>query len=189
MKRIGFAMCGSFCTLSKSMGMMKKLSEKYGIVPVMSDNVYNTDTRFGTAEDFKQKSKEISGNEVLHTIVDTEPIGPKKMVDMMVVCPCTGNTLSKIANGVTDTPVAMAVKSSLRIGVPVVLCIATNDGLGGSGQNIIKLINTKNIFVVPLGQDDPINKPLSLVADFDLLEETIEKAFDFKQIQPILTNK
>lgn len=185
MKRIGFAMCGSYCTMAKAIEMMAKLKETYEIVPVMSNNVYQTDTRFGKAADFIAQAEEISGKEVLHTIVDTEPIGPKKMVDVMAVCPCTGNTLSKIANGITDTSVTMAVKSSLRIGIPVILCIATNDALGGSGQNLIKLVNTKNIYLVPVSQDDPVKKPLSLVADFSLLPETIREALDGRQLQPL----
>ncbi|WP_099205193.1 dipicolinate synthase subunit B [Scatolibacter rhodanostii] len=186
MKKIGFAMCGSFCTHSIAVDMMKKLSEKYSIVPVMSSMTYTTDTRFGQAKDLIQQVEEISGKEILHTIVDTEPIGPKQMVDLMVVCPCTGNTLSKLANGITDTSVTMAVKSALRGGTPVVLCLATNDALGGSGQNLLRLMNAKNVYFVPLSQDDAQKKPLSLVADFSLLPETIEAAFEHKQLQPIL---
>lgn len=185
MKNLGFAMCGSFCTLSTAMEQMKNLTDSYSILPIMSENTYKTDTRFGYAEDLIKLSEEISGNAVRHSIVDTEPIGPKGLADMMVVCPCTGNTLSKIANGITDTSVTMAVKSTLRVGKPVVLCLASNDALSGSGQNFTKLINTKNIFFVPLKQDDSVNKPFSLVADFTLLEKTIEAAFENKQLQPI----
>lgn len=185
MKTLGFAMCGSFCTLTKTFEYMKMLSEKYAILPIMSKNVYETDTRFGKAEDFIKTAEQISGNSVRHSIVDTEPIGPKQLVDMMVVAPCTGNTLSKIANGITDTSVTMAVKSSLRIGIPVVLCIASNDSLGASGQNLMKLLNTKNIYLVPMAQDDPVKKPYSLVADFEKLSETIESAFEKVQIQPV----
>lgn len=186
MKRIGFAMCGSFCTVAEAITMMKQLKEKYEIVPIMSGMTYSTDTRFGKAEDFIAEVEEITGKEILHTIVETEPIGPKKMVDLMVVCPCTGNTMSKLANGITDTSVTMAVKASLRIGIPVVLCLATNDALGGSGQNLMRLINTKNIYFVPLSQDNAQQKPLSMVADFSLLPQTIEAAFDNRQLQPIL---
>ena len=182
---VGFALCGSFCTLQKAMEQMEKLSKHYSILPIMSQNAYETDTRFGKAADFIGEAERISGRSVLHTIVETEPIGPKSMVDAMVVCPCTGNTLSKLANGITDTPVTMAVKSSLRIGIPVVLCVASNDSLGASGPNIARLMNTKNVFLVPMSQDDPVKKPFSLVADFSLLEETLEAALQKRQLQPV----
>lgn len=185
MNTVGFAMCGSFCTLSKAVEQMRLLRKDYAILPVMSQNTYETDTRFGKAADFIQQAEEISGQEVVHTIVQAEPIGPKGLVDVMVVCPCTGNTLSKIANGITDTPVTMAVKSSLRIGIPVVLCVASNDSLGASGPNIARLMNTKNVYFVPLGQDDPVKKPFSLVADFSLLPEAVEAALEKRQLQPI----
>lgn len=185
MKTVGFALCGSFCTLERAMEQMERLRGDYHILPVMSQNAYGTDTRFGRAEDFIRRAREISGREVLHTIVETEPIGPKGLVDVMVVCPCTGNTLSKLAAGITDTPVTMAVKSSLRIGIPVVLCVASNDSLGASGPNIARLMNTKNIYFVPLGQDDPVKKPFSLVADFSLLPETVAAALEGRQLQPV----
>lgn len=185
MKTVGFAMCGSFCTFAKAMEQMERLCGKYRILPIMSRNAYETDTRFGTAESFIRQAETLSGQRVLHTIVETEPIGPKGMVDVLAVCPCTGNTLSKIANGITDTPVTMAVKSSLRIGIPVVLCAASNDSLGASGPNVLRLLNTKNVYFVPLGQDDPVKKPLSLVADFEKLPETIEAALAGRQTQPV----
>lgn len=185
MSTVGFAMCGSFCTMHQAMEQMKTLSRSFDILPIMSQNVYGTDTRFGRAENFISEAEKISGNKVLHTIVDAEPIGPKGLVDIMVVCPCTGNTLSKIANGITDTSVTMAVKSSLRIGMPVLLCIASNDSLGASGQNISRLINTKNIFFVPMRQDDPIKKPFSLVSDFSLLPDSIAAAMERRQLQPV----
>ena len=178
-------MCGSFCTLSKALEQMEALKERYHLLPVMSRNTYETDTRFGRAQDFIDRAEAVCGREVLHTIPQAEPIGPKGLVDVMVVCPCTGNTLSKLALGITDTPVTMAVKSSLRIGLPVVLCVASNDSLGASGQNIARLMNTKNVYFVPMGQDDPVKKPFSLVADFDLLEETIAGALEGKQVQPV----
>lgn len=186
MKTVGFAMCGSFCTLSRALEQMERLSQEYEILPVMSQNVYETDTRFGRARDFIERVREISGRETLHTIVETEPIGPKGLADVLAVCPCTGNTLSKIANGITDTPVTMAVKSALRIGIPVVLCVASNDSLGASGPNIMRLMNTKNVFFVPLKQDDPEKKPFSLVADFSLLPESIGAALEKRQLQPVL---
>ena len=185
MSTLGFAMCGSFCTLSKALDVMELLSETYKIVPVMSAHTYQTDTRFGKAADMIRRAREISGQPVLHTIVDTEPIGPKGLVDALLVAPCTGNSLSKIAGGITDTAVTMAVKSALRIGIPVILCVASNDALGGSGQNLIRLLNTKNVYLVPLQQDDPGRKPLSLVSDFSLIPQAVEAAFLNKQLQPI----
>lgn len=185
MKTVGFALCGSFCTMEKAMAQMERLRGGYELLPVMSQNAYETDTRFGKAEDFIRRAEEISGKRVLHTIVEAEPIGPKGLVDVMVVCPCTGNTLSKLAGGITDTPVTMAVKSSLRIGLPVVLCVATNDALGASGPNILRLLNTKNIFFVPMRQDDPEKKPYSLVADFSLLPETVAAALEKRQLEPV----
>ncbi len=181
---IGFAMCGSFCTLSKALEQMRSLKEQYSILPIFSQNVYETDTRFGRAQEFQEEALSISGRKPLHTIVEAEPIGPKGLVDVMAVCPCTGNTLSKIANGITDTSVTMAVKSSLRIGIPVVLCLATNDAMGASAPNLARLFNTKNVYLVPLRQDDPVKKPLSLVSDFSLLGEAIEGAKEGRQLQP-----
>lgn len=185
MKTVGFAMCGSFCTLSKAVEQMEGLREQYNLLPIMSRNTYETDTRFGKAQDFIDKAESICGRKVLHTIPEAEPIGPKGLVDVMAVCPCTGNTLSKLALGITDTPVTMAVKSALRIGLPVVLCLASNDVLGASGQNAARLLNTKNIYFVPMKQDDPEKKPFSLVADFSLLKETIHAALEGRQLQPV----
>lgn len=185
MKTVGFAMCGSFCTLSKAVEQMEGLRERYNLLPIMSRNTYETDTRFGKAQEFIDKAESLCGRKVLHTIPEAEPIGPKGLVDVMAVCPCTGNTLSKLALGITDTPVTMAVKSALRIGLPVVLCLASNDALGASGQNTARLLNTKNVYFVPMRQDDPEKKPFSLVADFSLLEDTIHAALEGKQLQPV----
>lgn len=185
MKTLGFAMCGSFCTFEKATAQMENLSRTYHILPLMSQNAYTTDTRFGKAEDWVKRVEEISGHEVLHTIVQAEPIGPKGMVDVLTVAPCTGNTLSKIASGITDTPVTMAVKSALRIGIPVVLCCATNDAMAASGPNLLRLLNTKNVYFVPLRQDDPVKKPVSLVADFTLLPQAVALALEGKQLQPV----
>lgn len=185
MKTIGFAMCGSFCTFDKAVAQMKALAGSYQILPIMSQNAYSTETRFGKAEDWVAQVEEISGREVVHTIVQAEPIGPKGMVDLLTVTPCTGNTLSKIANGITDTPVTMAVKSALRIGIPVVLCCATNDAMAASGPNLLRLLNTKNVYLVPLRQDDPVKKPVSLVAEFSMLPRAIEFAMEGKQLQPV----
>ena len=185
MKTIGFAMCGSFCTFEKAVGQMEALSKQYNILPLMSQNAYETDTRFGRAEDWVHRVEAIAGREVLHTLVQAEPIGPKGMVDLLAVAPCTGNTLSKIAGGITDTPVTMGVKSALRIGIPVVLCCATNDAMAASGPNLLRLLNTKNVYLVPLRQDDPVKKSVSLVADFTLLPQTIQQALEGKQLQPV----
>lgn len=183
--KLGFALCGSFCTFATALEQMRELCKKYEIVPIMSETAYETTTRFGTAQEIHEKIKEITGKEIIHTIVDAEPIGPKSMVDIMLVAPCTGNTTGKIANGITDTAVTMAVKSALRIGIPTVLCVASNDALSASAKNIGKLLNTKNIFFVPMSQDDPVKKPYSLVADFTKITETLELAANKIQTQPI----
>ena len=187
-KRIGFAFTGSFCTFKVVIEELKKI-QKMGadIIPIMSYNAYNLDTKFGKAEDFIKEIKEISKKEkIIHSIQDAEPIGPKGLTDVMVVAPCSGNTIAKLANGITDSPVLMAVKSHLRNNNPVVLAISTNDGLSGSAENIGKLLNRNNYFFVPFKQDNPITKPHSLVADFKYLIPTIEKAIDREQIEPIL---
>ena len=183
---IGFAMCGSFCTFSKAIAQMKKLIEQgYDVLPVMSQNASLTDTRFGKAKDFMKEIEEITNKKIINTINQAEPIGPKKMCDLMLVCPCTGNTLSKMALGITDTPVTMAVKSHLRVLRPVLLCVASNDALGASAQNIGKLMNTKNIYFVPLSQDDPKNKPNSLVSHFELILQCVNSALKGEQYQPV----
>lgn len=183
---IGFAMCGSFCTFHKALSQMEKLlAQDYNIIPVMSEKAYSTDTRFGTAKSFIDKIQSMTGNEVLHTICETEPIGPKKMCDLLVVAPCTGNTLAKLSHGITDSSVTMAVKSHLRIKRPVLLCVATNDGLGATAQNIGRLLNTKNIYFVPMSQDDYVNKPNSLVAHFELIPDCVEQVLDGSQPQPV----
>lgn len=183
---IGYAMCGSFCTFSKAIAQMKKLKELgYDVLPVMSTNAVTTDTRFGKAKDFVAQIEEITERKIIDSITTAEPVGPKKMCDLMLVSPCTGNTLSKITLGITDTPVTMAVKSHLRILRPVVLCVATNDALGASAQNIGRLLNTKNIYFVPLSQDDPENKPNSLVSHFELIPQCVELALKGQQMQPV----
>ncbi|HCA04523.1 MAG TPA: dipicolinate synthase subunit B [Ruminococcaceae bacterium] len=184
---IGFAMCGSFCTFSKAFEQMQKLKDSgFDIIPIMSANAFTTDTRFGKAEDMIKTAEKISGKKVLKTIADTEPIGPKNMCDLLVIAPCTGNTLSKLSNGITDTSVTMAAKSHLRVLKPLLICAATNDALGASAQNIGRLLNTKNIYFVPLKQDNPVKKPNSLVADFGKLEQSVISALGGKQIQPII---
>lgn len=182
----GFALCGSFCTFSKTTEEMKKIAEAgFDILPIMSQNAYSTDTRFGPAAEFVQEIEEICKKKVIKSIVEAEPIGPKKMVDLMIVAPCTGNTLGKIANGITDTSVTMAVKSTLRVGRPVLLTPATNDALTATAQNIGRLLNTKNIYFVPMRQDDPVKKPFSIVADFHQILPAALAALENRQIQPI----
>lgn len=190
MTNVGFAMCGSFCTFKKAVeqiGVLKS-NEEYNVVPIMSETAYSTDTRFGTAESFNSKISEITNNPIIHTISGAEPIGPKKLLDILVVSPCTGNTLAKLANGITDTPVTLAVKAHLRNQRPVVIAVSTNDALGTAARNIGTLLNSKHIFFVPMRQDDYIGKPNSIVADFTKIPETVALALKGKQIQPLLTS-
>lgn len=185
---VGFALCGSFCTFSSVIDEMIHLKEKgFEIVPVMSYNAYNTDTRFGKAKDHISRIEEICGRKIIATITDAEPIGPKKMLDVLLIEPCTGNTTAKLANGITDTPVTLAAKSHLRNDRPVVIALSTNDSLSGSARNIGKLMNTRNIFFVPFRQDSPETKPRSMIADFDKTEETILAAIKNIQIQPMIS--
>lgn len=183
---VGFALCGSFCTIGQSLQEMKKLSDSgYQIVPIVSYHVKTIDSRFGKAADLLRRLREISGQEVIDSIPGAEPLGPKKITDIMVVAPCTGNTLAKLALGITDTPVTMAVKSHLRSGRPVLLAIATNDALGASAQNIGRLLNTKQYYFVPFRQDAPGEKPNSLVARFELLPDALTQALQGRQLQPL----
>lgn len=185
---IGYAFCGSFCTHKNSLEQLKALTEKgYDILPIMSDNVYNTDTRFGSAKDLINKVEEITGNKVVHTIVEAEPLGPKIKLDALIVSPCTGNTLAKIARGITDTSVTMATKAHLRSDRPTIIALCSNDALSANLQNISILLERKNVFFVPLKQDDPTNKPHSLVSDFTLLDKTLELALKSRQLQPLFT--
>ena len=184
--RVGLALCGSYCTYAKAMQTAADLCALWDVTPIMSENAAATDTRFGRAADFKAQLELLCGKPVISTIAAAEPIGPKKLLDVLVVCPCTGNTMSKLANGITDTCVTMAVKAHLRNGRPVVLAMATNDGLSGSAESIARLLNKQNIYFVPFGQDDPGGKPRSLVADFSLVPETVTAALNGKQLQPIL---
>ena len=184
--KIGYALCGSFCTFSKSLKQLQKLVElDYDILPIMSYNAYNTNTRFGLASEFIEKIENMCNKKIINSINDAEPIGPKKLVDILIISPCTGNTLAKLSNAITDTPVTMAAKSHLRIGRPLLIALATNDALGASAQNIGKLLNTKNVYFVPMKQDDPKNKPNSLVADMDLIKDSMDAALNHVQIQPI----
>lgn len=186
-KKIGFAMTGSFCTFSKAINALEALkNEKCDIIPIMSATAYNTDTRFGTADSFKQSIQKICENEIIHNVHDAEPIGPKKLLDMLVILPCTGNSIAKISAGIADTSVTMAVKAHLRNNRPVLIGVSTNDALGNAAKNIGTLLNSKNIFFIPMSQDDCVKKPNSLVADFDMLIPAIKSAFEYMQLQPIL---
>lgn len=186
-KAIGFAMCGSFCTLSRVIDEIVNLKKlNYDVIPIMSDIVYSTDTRFGKAEDFIKRVEDICSHKVIHTIDMAEPIGPKQMLDLLIIAPCTGNTLAKLANGITDTSVTMSAKSHLRNKRPLLIAVSTNDGLGASAKNIGKLLNYKNIYFVPLGQDDYIKKQNSLIADFSKIPESVNYALKGQQIQPII---
>ena len=184
-KRVGFALCGSFCTFREVLDRLPALTERYEITPIMSFHAAGMDTRFGKAADFIDELERVCGRPVLRTIQETEPIGPKEMFDLLVVAPCTGNTLAKLALSITDTPVTMAVKSHLRGAKPVLLAVSTNDALSGSAKNIGALMNLKHFYFVPLRQDSPGKKPNSLVARFDLLEESMEAALDGRQIEPL----
>lgn len=186
MLRLGFAVTGSFCTFGKMFPVMEALAAEYEITPIFSPVSASVDSRFGCAEDFIGRAELICGRPVLREINQVEPIGPKQLLDILLIAPCTGNTLAKIANGITDTCVAMAYKSHLRNGRPVVLAVSTNDGLGTAAGNIAALLNKKNVWFVPFGQDDPTNKPTSLVADFNRIPETLAHALEGRQIQPML---
>lgn len=184
---LGYAFCGSFCTIKQSFSALKALvNEGYTIKPIMSQIVYTNDTRFFKAKDLIEEVETLCREKIIHDIVSAEPIGPKNLLDIIVVAPCTGNSLAKIALGVTDTAVTMAVKAHLRNNKPVVLAPATNDALGASAKNIGLLHNTKNIFFVPYKQDDPYSKNNSLVCDFKLIPETVENAIAGKQLQPVI---
>ena len=186
-KNIGYALTGSFCTFSISIKEIKKLIQAgANVFPIMSYHSYKLDTKFGKAQDFIEKIEEITGNKIIHTIPDAEPIGPKKMFDILVVAPCSGNTIAKLANDIIDTPATMAVKSHLRNCRPVVIGISTNNALSGAAENIGKLLNRKHYYFVPFKQDNPITKPRSIVCDFSYLQKTLEYALEGKQISPII---
>ena len=183
---IGFAMCGSFCTYSKVFPVMEQLAEAHKVFPILSTASVTTDSRFGKADAFVTLAERICNRSVIKTISDAEPIGPRKMLDALVIAPCTGNTLAKLAHGIADGPVTMAAKSHLRNGRPVIVAVSTNDALGAAAENIGKLLARKNYYFVPFRQDDPENKPTSMVADFTLIPDTVAAALDGKQLQPIL---
>lgn len=185
--RVGFALCGSYCTYSQVFAALEDLVPQAGtVIPILSEQSGCRDTRFGTAADFRARLETLCGNPVLDSIVQVEPIGPKKLLDLLIIAPCTGNTLAKLSHGITDTAVTMAAKAHLRNGRPVIIALSTNDGLSGSAENIARLLNRKHFYFVPFRQDDPAKKPRSLQADFSLLEETVRAALQGRQLQPIL---
>ncbi len=183
---IGFALCGSFCTFRKTIDALRLLAEEYEIIPIASEAAFTTDSRFGGAVQFRDEIEEICGKKILHTLAEVEPFGPKAMLDLLVIAPCTGNTLGKLAGGIADSPVTFACKAHLRNGRPVVLAVSTNDGLSASAESIGRLLNRKHYYFVPFGQDSPFNKPYSLVADLQKLPETVRAALQGEQLQPLL---
>ena len=185
--KVGCCLTGSYCTFKRMVEVIEELTDSgFEVFPMMSENAYKTDTRFGKAKDFVAEIEAITGKPVLASIEGVEPIGPKNFFDILLVAPCTGNTLSKLANGITDTAATMAAKASLRNNIPVVINISTNDGLSGSAKNLGLLLNTKNVYFVPLSQDDPVKKPTSLVADFGQIKDTLIKALNGEQIEPLI---
>ena len=184
--KIGFALCGSFCTYEAVFPVLEQLSGIHALIPIFSGNAYTTDTRFGTAAGWVQKAAAICGTAPLHTIAQVEPIGPKKLLDALIIAPCTGNTLAKLAHGIADTSVTMAAKSHLRNGSPVVVAVSTNDALAGAAENIGRLLARRHYYFVPFRQDSPQGKPTSLVADFARIPETLSLALEGRQLQPLL---
>lgn len=186
-ERVGFAFCGSFCTHEQVLQALKELTEHYEtVIPIASENAAFTDTRFGTSDDLLEKLEDLTGNEVLCDIPSVEPIGPKKLLDVLVIAPATGNTIAKLAAGITDTTVTMAAKAHLRNGGPVVIAMASNDGLSAGAKNIGELLVRKNYYFVPFGQDNALAKPTSLVADFHQIPATVDAALRGEQLQPVL---
>lgn len=186
-ERVGFAVCGSFCTHAKVLEALKALVQEFEtVIPIASETAAFTDTRFGSADDLLEMLEELTGNEVIYDIPAAEPIGPKKLLDVLVIAPATGNTVAKLAAGITDTAVTMAAKAHLRNGGPVVIALASNDGLAAGAKNIGELLVRKNYYFVPFGQDDAVHKPCSLVADFSKIPQTIDAALHGEQVQPLL---
>lgn len=183
---IGFALCGSFCTFAQVFPQMEALAKSHQVIPIFSPAAYDTDTRFGTAQEHIQRAESICGRSIVHTLVEAEPIGPKQLLDVLVIAPCTGNTIAKLSHGIADTVVTMAAKSHLRNGKPVIIGISTNDALAGAAENIGRLLNRKHYYFIPFGQDNPTEKPTSMVADFALLEDTVAAAMQGRQIQPLI---
>ncbi|SDE68084.1 dipicolinate synthase subunit B [Fontibacillus panacisegetis] len=189
-KTVGYAVTGSHCTFAEIIPQIKRfVDDGAKVVPIISQSVMTTDTRFGKSEDWQKQLKDITGSDIISSIVDAEPLGPKKLLDVLVIAPCTGTTTSKLANAVTDSPVLMAAKAQMRNGRPLVVAVSTNDGLGFNLANIAKLIVAKNIFFVPFGQDNPVDKPNSLVARMELVPEACYAALEGKQLQPLIIER
>ena len=184
--KLGFAMCGSFCTFHQVFPVMEALAKAHEVIPIFSPASYTTDSRFGTAQAHIRRAAEICGADPLYTISQVEPIGPKKLLDALVIAPCTGNTLAKLSHGIADTSVTMATKSHLRNGRPVIIAVSTNDALGVAAENIGRLMARQHIYFVPFGQDDCVRKPTSMVADFTQIPEALASAMEGRQLQPIL---
>ena len=183
---IGFAMCGSFCTFSQVFPVMEELTTTHNVTPIFSEASCSIDSRFGTAQEHRSTVEALCGKPPLCSIAQAEPIGPKKLFDALIIAPCTGNTLAKLAHSIADGPVTMAAKSHLRNGRPVLIAVSTNDALAGAAENIGKLLARKHYYFVPFRQDDPLNKPTSMVADFTKIPQALEAALEGRQIQPIL---
>jgi len=183
---IGFAMCGSFCTYAQVFPVMEQLAREHCVTPIFSPAAYGTDSRFGTAREHIRRAADICGRDPLYTLAQVEPIGPKKLLDALVIAPCTGNTLAKLAHSIADTSVTMAAKSHLRNARPVLIAISTNDGLAGAAENIGKLLGRKHYYFVPFGQDDPLKKPTSMISDFEKIPEALVAALEGRQLQPML---
>ncbi len=184
--KLGLALCGSYCTYERVLAEAAALAEEYEVTALMSETAAETDSRFGTAEGFLERLEEMTGRAVIRTITGAERVGPERLFDVLVIAPCTGNTLAKLAHGITDTAVTMAAKSHLRNGRPVVIALSTNDALSGSAPAIAELLNRKNYYFVPFGQDDAQGKPTSLQADFSRIGDTVDAALEGRQLQPIL---
>lgn len=187
---IGFALCGSFCTFKKAIEQLEALAKDgHNIIPIMSYNAYSTDTRFGKAQEHKDRIEAICANRIISSIADAEPIGPRKLLDILIIEPCTGNTLAKLANSIADTPVTLAAKSHLRNSRPVLIAVSTNDALAGASKNIGQLLNYKNYYFIPYRQDDSSGKPTSLVADFSKTKEAMYKALEGQQLQSLICDR
>lgn len=183
---VGFAVCGSFCTHAKAMAALEQVRARWqNVIPIVSECTAETDTRFGKAHDLMREMERICDHRVIASVKAAEPIGPQHLLDLLIICPCTGNTLGKLANGITDTSVTLAVKAHLRNARPVVLAVSTNDALANAGKNIGSLLNSKNIYFVPMRQDAPEQKPCSIVADFSRLTDTVQSALSARQLQPL----
>ncbi|MBQ9843576.1 MAG: dipicolinate synthase subunit B [Oscillospiraceae bacterium] len=183
---VGFAVCGSHCTFSQMFPAMEELAKHHTVIPIFSQAAASTDTRFGSAQEHLQRAEAICGCAPILTVAQAEPIGPKKLLDALVIAPCTGNTLAKLAHSIADSPVTMAAKSHLRNGRPILIGVSTNDALAGAAENIGKLLGRRHYYFIPFGQDDPYNKPTSMVADFTKLMPALEAALEGRQLQPIL---